>query len=74
MDVPSAAVVRHAGRAFLYVQTSDETFARQEVRLDRPTADGWFVAGGLAAGQRVVVSGAQQLLSVELAGSTAPED
>ena len=74
VDVPSAAVVRHAGRAFLYVQTSDETFARQEVHLDRPTADGWFVAGGLAAGQRVVVSGAQQLLSVELAGSTAPED
>ena len=74
VDVPSAAVLRHAGRAFLYVQTGDDTFAHREVRLDRPTKDGWFVASGLAAGDRVVVAGAQQLLSVELAGSIAPED
>jgi hypothetical protein len=74
VDVPSAAVLRHAGRSFAYVQTADDTFARREVRLDRPTRDGWFVTSGLAAGERVVVTGAQQLLSVELAGSTAPED
>jgi hypothetical protein len=72
-DVPSAALLRHAGRSFLYIQTADETFARRAVQLERPTPDGWFVASGLAAGERVVVIGAQQLLSVELAGSTAPE-
>jgi hypothetical protein len=70
VDVPSAAVLRHAGRAFVYVQTADGTFARREIHLDRPTADGWFVAGGVAAGERVVVTSAQQLLSAELAGST----
>jgi len=74
VDVPSAALVRHAGRSFLYVQTADDTFARRVVRLERPTGDGWFVASGLAAGERVVVTGAQQLLSAELAGSTAAED
>src|SRR5262249_38248418 len=74
VDVPRAAVVRHAGRAFVYVQIADETFTRREVRLDRPSGDGWFVVGGLAAGERLVVMGAQQLLSAELAGSTAPED
>jgi hypothetical protein len=76
VDVPGAAVVRHAGRTFLYVQTGDETFSRHEIRLDRPTRDGWFVASGLAAEdrERVVVTGAQQLLSMELTGSTAPED
>ena len=74
VDVPSAAVLRHAGRAFVYVQTADETFARREVRLDRPTHNGWFVASGLAAEERVVVTGAQELVSVELMGATVPED
>jgi hypothetical protein len=76
VDAPSAAVVRNGGRTFLYVQTGDETFSRQEVRLDRPTRDGWFVASGLAAGERerVVVTGAQRVLSVELTGATAPGD
>jgi len=74
VNVPSAALLRHAGRAFVYVQDADDTFARREVHLDRPTQDGWFVAGGLAAGERVVVTGAQQLLSVELTKSIASED
>ena len=74
VDLPSAAVLRHAGRAFVYVQTADEIFARREIRLDRPTRDGWFVVDGLAAGERVVITGAQQLLSVELAGAAAAEE
>jgi hypothetical protein len=74
VDVPGAALLRHAGRSFLYVQTTDDTFARRAVQLERPTRDGWFVASGLTAGERVVVTGAQQLLSTELAGSTATED
>jgi hypothetical protein len=74
VDVPGAALVRHEGHSFLYVQTADDTFARREVHLDRPTRDGWFVASGLAAGERVVVIGPGQLLSMELAGSAAAED
>ena len=74
VDLPSAAVLRHAGRSFVYIQTADDTFARREIRLDRPTRDGWFVVDGLTAGERVVVTGAQQLLSVELAGAAAAED
>src|SRR5262249_14466360 len=74
VELPNAAVLRHAGRVFVYVQTTDETFARREIRLDRPTRDGWFVVDGLAAGEQVVVIGAQQLLSVELTGAAAAED
>jgi hypothetical protein len=74
VDVPVAALIRHSGRSLLYVQTADETFARREVHLDRPTRNGWFVVGGLSAGEPVVVTGAEQLLSLELAGSTATED
>jgi hypothetical protein len=56
------------------VQTADDSFARRAVQLERPTRDGWFVASGLTAGERVVVTGAQQLLSTELTGSSATED
>ena len=74
VELPRGAVVRHAGRVFVYVQTTDEAFSRRDIRLNRPTRDGWFVVDGLAAGERVVVTGAQQLLSVELAGAAAAED
>ena len=61
--VPRAAVVRAEGRGWVFVQTGDDTFARREVALTRPTSDGWFVAEGLKPGERVVVTGAQVLLS-----------
>ena len=73
VDVPRSALVRHAGQTFVYAQTSEDGFVRRAVRLDRPTREGWFVANGLAAGDRLVVTGAQQLLSAELAGSTAED-
>jgi len=69
VEVPRSALVRHAGRSYAYLQTADDRFARRDVTLDRPTEQGWFVSGGLAAGDRIVVTGAQQLLSAELAGS-----
>jgi hypothetical protein len=63
--VPDAAIVRSAERAWVYAQTGDTTFARREVALDHPVADGWFVTNGVAPGDRLVVTGAQALLSEE---------
>jgi len=63
--VPNAAIVRAADRAWVYVQTSDTTFQRRELALDWSVADGWFVASGLAPNDRLVVTGAQTLLSEE---------
>jgi hypothetical protein len=63
--VPNAAIVRAADRAWVYVQTADTTFERREVVLDQPVAGGWFVTSGLAPADRVVVTGAQTLLSEE---------
>ena len=61
--VPRAAVVRSDGRGWAFVQTSDDTFIRREVALTRPTSDGWFVPSGFKPGEKVVVTGAQVLLS-----------
>lgn len=66
--VPDDAVVRSAERAWVYAQTGDTTFARREITLDRPVAGGWFVTNGVAPAERVVVTGAQTLLSEERKG------
>ena len=63
--VPAAAVVWHAGKAWLYLQQEADEFVRRELSTNAPVSDGWFVASGLAPGNKVVVSGAQLLLSEE---------
>ncbi len=71
--VPRAAIVRHEGEAFVYVQTDPDLFLRKEIELVRPVAQGWFVEEGLKAGDKVVTVGAQQLLSEELKGEGGEE-
>ncbi|MCX6905846.1 MAG: hypothetical protein NTW03_20665 [Verrucomicrobia bacterium] len=68
VTVPREALLRHAGEVFVYLQTGDDIFVRQEIELDRPTESGWFVRAGLKAQDKVVTVGAQQLLSEELKG------
>lgn len=63
--VPDSSVVRQAAQGWIYVQTGDDTFMRRKIPLDHPTEDGWFTQEGVAANERVVVSGAQALLSEE---------
>lgn len=63
--VPRAAVVRQSGRTWVYLQTAPDEFSRREVSLEEPSNEGWFTRS-LAAGARVVTTGAQALLSEEL--------
>jgi hypothetical protein len=63
--VPDSAVVRDAGRGWVYIQTGAETFTRREIPLDHPLERGWFVQKGLGAKDRLVARGAQALLSEE---------
>jgi len=72
--VPAGALLRYAGRTFVFLEAGEDGFVRRAVELERRTPQGWLVARGLAAGDRVVVGGAQQLLSEELAGATSAED
>jgi hypothetical protein len=64
--VPAQAVVWHAGKAWAYLKQGEQTFARHEVSAAEELEGGWFNAGGFQAGDEVVVSGAQLLLSEEL--------
>jgi hypothetical protein len=64
-------VLRHDGRAWVYVQEEEEKFVRKPVTLDTPLEGdkGWFISaegGGIKADDLLVVTGAQSLLSEEL--------
>ena len=62
--IPRAAVVRQSGKTWVYVRTAADQFARREVNLEDPTAEGWF-SRSLSPGDRVATTGAQTLLSGE---------
>lgn len=64
--VPTPAVVWSEGKAWVYQQTGADRFIRRGVSTDIPVEGGFFVARGFSPGDKVVVQGAQALLSEEL--------
>ncbi len=66
--VPRDAVLFHQGRALVYARVGAGRYERREVRLLGREGEQWFLAGGVAAGEPVVVRQAQVLLSEEFRG------
>jgi len=64
--IPADAIVWYGGQPWAYVQINATQFARYRVAEQSPMRGGFFVTRGFKADQRVVVSGAQLLLSEEL--------
>lgn len=64
--IPGSALIRFEGEIFVYRQKAEDQFEREEVKLEMPLKDGWLVTDDVAAGDKLVVTGAQQLLSEEL--------
>ena len=69
--VPPSAMVWFGGQPWAFVQSTPERFARVPVPVTAPMSSGYFVRQGIQPGARVVVSGAQLLLSEELKPRTA---
>ncbi len=63
--VPDAAVVQWDALAWAYVEREPGAFVRVRVPTTTAGAGGWVVTTGLTAGDRVVVTGAELLLSEE---------
>lgn len=63
--IPRSAIVWLDGGPFVYVQEEEDHFAREEVLNYIPVKGGWFVSEKFKQGERIVVSGAQMLLSTE---------
>jgi hypothetical protein len=64
--VPTSAVVWSEGKAWVYQQTAADRFARRAVPTDISVESGFFVVEGFSPGDKLVIQGAQALLSEEL--------
>jgi hypothetical protein len=72
--VPRSAVVRYEGRAWVYQETRPGRFTRRRLVVAESSRDGYFVTAILDPGMRIVVTGAQALLSQELQARIQVED
>jgi biotin carboxyl carrier protein len=63
--VPDSAVVQWEGLVWTYRQRAPGRYERVRVATDRPVPGGWLTGPPLAAGDTVVLRGAEELLSEE---------
>lgn len=63
--VPAAAAVQWEGLVWTYRRVAPGRFERVRVATDRPVSGGWLTSAPLAAGDSVVLRGAEELLSEE---------
>lgn len=71
--VPRSAVLRYAGKDWVYQELSGNRFVRRKIMPAEISEEGYFVTD-LAPGTRVVIAGAQALLSQELKAQIRVED
>ena len=64
--IPSSAILRFQGETWVYIELASGQFVRRMAPLDQPARNGWLLNLGFAPGERVVVAGAQTLLSEEM--------
>jgi multidrug efflux system membrane fusion protein len=64
--IPAAAIVWYGGQPWAYKQIDAEHYGRYPVAQQSPMQGGFFVTQGFKPGDRVVIRGAQLLLSEEL--------
>jgi hypothetical protein len=72
--VPRAAVVRFAGKEWIYRELDGDRFVRLEIVPVEITDRGYFVTENLAPGMQIVIGGAQTFLSEELKAQIQPRD
>lgn len=72
--IPKSAVIWYMDQAFVYIKTAAEQFSRRTINRFSATTDGYFVSDNINAGEELVVTGGQMLLSEELRGQIPGED
>jgi hypothetical protein len=72
--VPDSAVVWLDGKAWIYIRSKPTTFIRRAINPARAAPHGGYVVTGLAPDARIVIRGAQTLLSEEFRGLVPVED
>jgi len=72
--IPKSALIWHMDQAFVYIKTAEEQFSRRPIEHYSATVGGYFIGSGLSAGEQLVVTGGQMLLSEEFRGQIPDED
>jgi hypothetical protein len=72
--VPEQGVVWWQGKAWVYQQTAPDRFVRRALSTETPVPSGFVVAKGFDSGEKIVLNGAQSLLSEEFRSLIQPED
>lgn len=72
--IPEQAIVWHQGQQWVYVQVDDDLYERRPLQTGRVSAGGIFTQTDLAMGDKLVLKGAQMLLSEEFKWQIADED
>lgn len=63
--LPASAAVWYGGKPWVYISPRADLFVRRAVLADNEVPGGWLANDGFNAGEAVVVSGGQMLLSEE---------
>ena len=71
--IPESAILWWQGNAWVYQQTAPGRFVRRLVPTNTPLESGIFVSSGFSPGDKIVVRGAQALLSEEFRSQIQPE-
>ncbi|MGB1801120.1 MAG: hypothetical protein ACPHLK_09875, partial [Gammaproteobacteria bacterium] len=74
VNIPAEAIVWYAGKPWAYIQIDEEHFSRRSLLNPVQTSDSWLVTENFNVGDRIVVSGAQTLLSEEFKYAIPDED
>jgi len=72
--IPKSALVWYMDQAFVYIKTAAEQFSRRTIDQYSATNGGYFVGSGINAGEELVITGGQMLLSEEFRGQIPNED
>lgn len=71
--IPYSAIVWWQGQAWAYLPVTGTQFTRKQLSTDTPFSNGYFVASEFKPGDRILVRGAQFLLSEEFRSQIQPE-
>ncbi|WP_347989551.1 hypothetical protein [Methylomonas sp. AM2-LC] len=74
VSVPKTALVWNMGQAYVYIKIGDQQFSRRALVSYTAGENDYFVTGTLAAGEEIVTTGAQTLLSQQLKAQIPDED
>ena len=74
INIPVESIIWYAGKPWAYVQEDEETFSRRSLVDPVQSNNTWLVRENFQIGEKIVVSGAQTLLSEEFKFAIPDED